>query len=192
MEDDGDRRAREAAGGPELVLRPAAAADAAEIAALAARTFRDTFAGTHDAGRMAVYLAEVFTPERIAAEIAAPTIAYLAAWRDGRAVGYAKLALGEPPACVGGPRAVELERLYVEAALHGSGVAAALMTACLEEARRRDFETLWLGVWDRNPRARRFYEKWGFRTVGTKPFVFAGDVMEDLVMARAVEEPGPS
>ncbi len=184
---------------PEPIVRRASAADAAALAALGARTFHETFADSHDAGHMAVYLAEAFAPARIAAEIADPAVVYLAAWLAGgrqgepaEAVGYAKLETGEPPGCVGGPRPIELVRLYVDAALHGRGVAAALMAACFEGARRLGRETIWLGVWDRNPRARRFYEKWGFREVGVKPFQFAGEMMEDLVMERPVGEARPA
>jgi MFS family permease len=186
---------RRAAGkGPRPVVRPATVADAAAIAELGERTFRDTFADSHDAERMEVYVAEAFAAETIAAEIADPAVTYLLAYptaaSSGPPLGYAKLEVGEPPACVAGPTPIELARLYVERELHGSGLAAALMDACLDEARRRGRATLWLGVWDRNPRARRFYEKRGMRTVGSKPFLFAGEAMEDLVMARPVGEPG--
>lgn len=169
-------------------LRRASPDDAEAIAGLAARTFFETFYDSHDPERMDVYLATEFTPERLAAEIADPAATFWVAWWGDRAVGYAKLTAGEPPACVTGPRPVELERLYVERDQLGVGLGAALLEAVLAEARRGGFETLWLGVWERNPRARRFYEKWGFREAGAKPFYFVDEVQEDLVMERPLEE----
>ena len=43
---------------------------------------------------------------------------------------------------------------------------------------------MWLGVWQRNPRAVRFYEKCGFRRVAEATFVLGTDVQTDWVMAR--------
>ena len=173
--------------------RPADVADAETLADLGARTFDETFAATNDPDRLARYLATAFTPERLAAELADPVAAFWIAVEDGgrgpgdgRAVGYAKLASGEVPACVGGPRPIELVRLYVERSVLGGGVGAALIAACLEHAREAGFATIWLGVWEHNLRARRFYDKWGFRVVGAKPFYFADELQEDLVMERPV------
>jgi diamine N-acetyltransferase len=49
---------------------------------------------------------------------------------------------------------------------------------------------LWLGVWEHNPRAIRFYEKHGFTTVGEQPFVLGKDPQRDLVMVRPLPPPG--
>lgn len=176
---------------PALSVRRVAAADAAALADLAARTFFDAFGDSHDPANMAVYLATEFSPERVAAEIADPATTFLVAWREGRAVGYAKLIAGPAPACVTGPRPFELSRLYVEQGLLARGVGGALMAACLDEARRGGFATLWLGVWEPNARARRFYAKWGFREVGIKPFPFGDEMQEDLVLERPVVEAEP-
>jgi ribosomal protein S18 acetylase RimI-like enzyme len=82
---------------------------------------------------------------------------------------------------------VEIVRFYVDRAWRGTGLAAALMDAAAEEARGRGARSLWLGVWERNPRAIRFYEKCGFRDVGSQDFVLGSDVQRDRVMARHLE-----
>jgi ribosomal protein S18 acetylase RimI-like enzyme len=69
----------------------------------------------------------------------------------------------------------------------GRGVGAALMQACLEEAGRRGCETVWLDVWERNPRAIAFYRKWGFAEVGNQAFQLGEDLQNDILMARAVK-----
>ncbi len=60
------------------------------------------------------------------------------------------------------------------------------MKACLEEAEEAGYGIVWLGVWEENESAIRFYESWGFRFVGTKKFVLGKDVQNDMVMARSV------
>jgi ribosomal protein S18 acetylase RimI-like enzyme len=65
-------------------------------------------------------------------------------------------------------------------------VGAALMQACIDEARRRGHKTLWLGVWEHNPRAQAFYRKWNFVEIGTHVFHLGNDPQTDLLMQRTI------
>ncbi|MEQ1692392.1 MAG: GNAT family N-acetyltransferase, partial [Gemmatimonas sp.] len=58
--------------------------------------------------------------------------------------------------------------------------------ACIETAQSRGARTLWLGVWEQNPRAIRFYEKCGFVDVGSAVFHMGTEVQHDRVMARPI------
>lgn len=179
-------------------VRPATLADAPRLSQLAARTFRETFADENTPEDIARYLAEAFTAERQAAELSDPAGTVLLAERrdapgdtadtermgDTELVGYAHLVAGPAPAAVQGPAPVELKRLYVARAWHGQGVAQALMDATLDAARARGARTLWLGVWERNPRAAAFYAKYGFARVGEHTFVLGADAQTDWVLAR--------
>ncbi|MDF1504978.1 GNAT family N-acetyltransferase [Roseisolibacter sp. H3M3-2] len=176
-------------GASPLRVRPASAADAEALSRLAAETFRDTFADANTPEDMARYVAGAFSPARQAAEIADASGAVLLAEDHDAAgapalVGYAQLASGPAPAAVTGPEPLELKRLYVARARHGQGVAQALMDAVLDAARARGARTLWLGVWERNPRAAAFYAKYGFGRVGAHTFVLGADAQTDWLMAR--------
>lgn len=175
------------------VLRRATPADAALLAELGARTFRDAFAADNRPEDMALYLRQAFSTDQIEAELREPGSVFLLAGTGNGAppLGYARLVAGPAPPCVHGPRPVELSRIYVEQSVVGGGYGAALMRASLEEASRGGFATIWLGVWERNLRAVRFYERWGFVTVGEHEFVLGTDVQSDLVMERSLEL-GPS
>ena len=172
-----------------MTLRTATVADAALLADLGARTFRGAFAADNDPDDLALYLAEAFTPERLAAEIADPASTFfLAHDAAGAPVGYARLVTDRPHAAVSGTRVAELARIYADQSVLGQGVGAALMRACLDAAAgdgaASGHDAIWLGVFERNPRAIRFYERWGFRTVGETTFTVGTDVQRDVVMAR--------
>ena len=171
-----------------IQIRPATLDDAPALSRLGAETFRDTFEGANTPGDMARYLADAFTPAQQAAEIADPAGAVLLAEEfDGaELLGYAHLLSGPAPDGVPGIAPIELKRLYVARAWHGRGVAQALMDAALDTARDRGAETLWLGVWERNPRAVAFYAKNGFVRVGQHTFVLGGDAQTDWLFARPV------
>lgn len=164
------------------MIRHGVASDAPVLAALARQTFLDTFAATNDAGDMALHLERAYGVAQQGAELADPHIGTLLVEVDGQAIGYAQLREGKVPASVKGPRAIELWRFYVLRQWHGQGIAQALMARVRAEAAARGAGTLWLGVWDQNPRAQAFYRKCGFVDVGDHVFLFGTDPQRDRVM----------
>lgn len=172
-----------------VMIRPATAADASALSRLAATTFRETFEGENSPEDMERYVAEAFTPEQQAAEIAdSRSVVLLAEHLDdagGSAlVGYVHLVTGDAPGAVSGLAPMELKRIYVARTWHGRRVAQLLMEASINEARAHGAQTLWLGVWERNPRAVAFYAKCGFTRVGEHTFMLGNDAQTDWLFAR--------
>ncbi|HEY7544802.1 MAG TPA: GNAT family N-acetyltransferase [Blastocatellia bacterium] len=170
------------------LIRRAMSTDAALLAELGARTFSDAFAADNAAEDMASYLAASFSPDRQAEELADPRATFLIAEIETTAVGYAQLKSGESPACVKGANPIELVRLYAAKEWIGRRVGEALMRACIAEAEQRGHQTMWLGVWERNERAQRFYRKWGFEVVGEHIFQLGSDSQTDWIMERALAQ----
>lgn len=167
-------------------IRRATPGDAASLAALAARTFRDAFERHNTPEDMALYLATNYGPARQAAELRDVGIVTLVADAGDALAGYAQLREGTAPDCVLGPSPIELWRFYVEREWHGQGLARDLMASSLEAAAERGAGTIWLAVWERNERALAFYRKCGFETVGEKAFLLGTDRQTDRVMVRAL------
>ena len=57
------------------------------------------------------------------------------------------------------------------------------MRAVLAEAEAAGTATVWLGVWERNPRAIAFYRKCGFVEDGAAVFVVGTDPQRDVIMS---------
>ena len=165
-------------------IRPAREGDAVALAALAERTFRDAFAAANDPADMDAHCARFYAPAALAADIADPAASTLLVEHDGALIGYAQLRRLPAPAGDADAPAVEIRRFYVLQAWHGSGLAHALMDEAVAQAGALGGRVLWLGVWEHNPRAMRFYEKHGFTVVGKQPFVLGKDPQVDLVMVR--------
>jgi diamine N-acetyltransferase len=168
------------------LIRRADVKDASLLAELGACTFSDTFAADNKAEDMAAYLNAAFSPAKQTEELLDAQSVYLIAEIDAEAVGYAQLYVGPAPECVTGAMPVELVRFYLTRQWHGRGVSAALMRACIEEARASGRQTLWLGVWERNARAQAFYRKWDFQKVGEHIFQLGTDAQTDILMARKI------
>lgn len=171
-------------------IRKAIRSDAERLARLAEKTFRDTFGAANTPEDMELHCRANYSEGIQAAEICSPDTTTLLSEDDGRLVGFAQLRWGSAPDCVLAASAGEVQRLYVLGDWHGRGIAQALMQACLEEMRAHGCDVVWLGVWERNPRAMAFYRKFGFAAVGDHVFPLGHDPQRDIVMARSVETAG--
>jgi GNAT superfamily N-acetyltransferase len=167
-------------------IRPGTIHDAAALAAFAARTFAETFEADNSAADMQAHLGQAYGVAQQAAELASPAIMTLLAEADDRLVAYAQVRRGPAPPCVGVPDAIELHRFYVDAPAQGTGVAQRLMAAVRDAARTAGARHLWLGVWEHNTRAIRFYAKCGFVDVGSHDFVLGTERQTDRVMVAPV------
>jgi len=169
------------------MIRTAEPADAPSLAALAARTFHTAFATDNNPADIGAYVAKAFSRDTILQELEDPQSLFLLAVADGTDVGYAKIRKGKPPDCVDGPEPIELERIYVEASKQSGGVGAALMQAVFDYAKGEGYGTVWLGAWEKNAKARRFYDRQGFSPVGSKYFMVGNDRQNDVVMRRILD-----
>ena len=169
-----------------IMIRAGAATDATALAELAARTFCETFAADNRAEDLALHIAHAYGTSQQRSELVDPNIATLLVEVDGQMAGYAQLRFGLAPTCVTGEAPVELWRFYIAQVWHGRGVAHALMRRVESEAYRRGGRTMWLGVWERNERAKAFYHKNGFTDVGSHVFTVGTDAQTDRILVRSL------
>lgn len=173
-----------------ISIRRAVVADAAALAALAEKTFRDTFGASNRPDDMDLHCRQSYAEVIQAREIADRDRLTWLAVAGGMMAGFAQLRWGPTPACVPERAAGELQRIYVDRAWHGQGIAQALMAACVAEFQRRGTEVIWLGVWEHNSRALAFYRKQGFEEVGDHVFQLGEDPQRDLILARPTRGAG--
>lgn len=169
-----------------VVIRAAAAADAAELSRFARAIFDESFSWGNDAADMEAYMSEAYSPARQLAEIESADTATFLAEHEGELVGFAQLSRGSAPSCVSGSSPIEVKRFYVATSWHGRGIARDLFDRVLQQARAWGGDVLWLGVWAPNARAISFYRKTGFTEVGTQLFQLGSDAQTDLVMSRSI------
>ena len=172
-----------------MIVRPARRDEAGALAQLAAVTLRAAFERDIPAAHLEPYLARSFTPADATAELSDPRVRLLVAEHAGELGGYAKLQLGPGPGAVHAARPIERVRMYLLPAWYGRGAGNELMTRSLGEARSLACDVLWLKVWDRNERARRFYARWGLRDVGTTSLALVPGVAESTLGMRIMARP---
>ncbi|HEU4889360.1 MAG TPA: GNAT family N-acetyltransferase [Thermoanaerobaculia bacterium] len=162
-------------------IRRATTADAAALAEIAERTFRDTFAAQNSPEDLEAYVATAYGEEKQRREIESGTVTLLGESDDGELIAYTQMRRVRSP-----HGEVEIARFYVDRKHHGQGLAQQLMQAAYDTARELGATTIWLGVWERNLRAIAFYAKCGFVDVGSQPFLVGSDLQTDRVMSRVI------
>jgi diamine N-acetyltransferase len=171
-----------------FTIRRAALADAPELAEIAARTFEETFGTSNSPENLQAHLRSCYGVAQQSAEIADPDVITLLAYRIEELIGFAQVRRKPAPSCVVAERPIELHRFYLARSAHGAGAAALLMLAARAAARELGGQHLWLGVWERNPRAVAFYVKSGFTKVGSHDFIVGNDRQTDWVFVSPLSQ----
>lgn len=172
----------------QIQICQAASNDAKLLTGLSYTTFWDAFAHhpKNAPDDLAHYMRQAFNIEQINQELADPQSIFLIAEFDGKPAGYAKLIVDSTEEGITATQPIELSRLYARQEYLGKGVGQNLMDACFDRARGDGRDVMWLGVWEYNPRAQRFYEKNGFRVVGKHTFLLGYDPQTDLLMQKEI------
>jgi len=169
-----------------LRIRVGVEADTALLAAFAARTFEETFGPHNRPEDMKAHLHKAFGIAQQSEELKNPNIVTLLAFQEATLMAFAQVKRQDPPAGILIDAPVELHRFYVDRPAHGNGVAQRLMRAVHAAAHAFDGLNLWLGVWERNPRAIAFYKKVGFVDSGSHDFFVGSDCQTDRVLVAPV------
>lgn len=151
----------------EVTIKRVQLDDAEVLSALSKKTFYDTFTGTCTEKDMQHFLHEYFDIEVVKKELANKNDLYFFIEVDGEAAGYLRLMEDYSNFDLMKQwKALELKRIYIDKPYHGKGLAQQLMQFAEAFAKENKYEVLWLGVWEHNLRAKKFYEKMGFKDSG--------------------------
>lgn len=170
----------------QIIITKAGIADLQTVRQISKETFFETFAEANTEADMNKYLTENFSETKVAAELSNPESQFFIAWLSGNFVGYMKLNTGQAQTELKDLTSLEIERIYVKSAFHGQKVGQLLYDRALETAREEQKAFIWLGVWEENLKAIRFYEKNGFVAFNKHIFKFGDDEQVDVMMRREV------
>ncbi len=141
--------------------------DVAALSVLAQQTFYDTFLETCTESDMQSFLERYYSKEQLGKELLDEDMYCFFAEDEGLPVAYLQFKedyKSFPE--IKKWKALELKRIYVLKELLGQGIAQKLMDFFLDFAAEKKYEVVWLGVWEHNLRAQKFYEKYGFTDSG--------------------------
>jgi diamine N-acetyltransferase len=151
----------------DITIRRITIDDAAALSAIASKTFYDTFTGTCTEEDMQQFLYDYYNITQVTQELSDSTYLFYFAEVDAKPVGYLLLKEDNKHfAKMNEWKSLQLKRIYILQEFQGKGVAQALMDLSINIAKELQYQVLWLGVWEHNLRAQKFYLKYGFENSG--------------------------
>jgi ribosomal protein S18 acetylase RimI-like enzyme len=169
-----------------FTLKRVYVADVTILQQISIDTFRETFAATNDASDLQQYLDTSYSLTKLTAEILNPESSFYLLYAADVPVGYLKVNFGAAQTEKYDENTVELERIYLLAAYHGIGAGQFMLDSAIQFAKEARAHFIWLGVWEHNQKAIRFYEKNDFVITGSHVFQLGTDMQTDLLMKRQV------
>ncbi len=167
---------------PDIDILLAGPDDVSALVEAGRQTFYETFHNTISEENLLQYLDDSFHPDKIREELTHPESYFYLARINGAVAGYLKVNTGKAQTEAQEETALEVERIYVTKEWHGKSVGQALMDHALEIARDKKATYVWLGVWPKNYRAVRFYQKYGFEVFDTHTFHTGREYQTDYLM----------
>jgi ribosomal protein S18 acetylase RimI-like enzyme len=167
-----------------LQIRPAIIDELPLLRDLAEKTFVEAFGPVNTAEDMRQYVSKTFAIEQVRTSFQQEGAAYFIAWHDSEAIAYLKLNEAAAQTEQSLENALEIERIYVKKSYQGKGIGLQLLDFAMEQARQANKTWIWLGVWDQNEAAIRFYERHGFSTFDQHEFYLGSDLQNDFLMKK--------
>ncbi|WP_195219222.1 GNAT family N-acetyltransferase [Ligilactobacillus salivarius] len=157
--------------------------DIKALQAIAKQTFTETFGSQNTAEDLAKFLSEEY---KLKAEVENPESFYYFYYFEDELAGYLKLNVGAAQTESDYPESLEIQRIYVLQKYQGKRIGLAMMQQALAVAEELKKPQVWLGVWENNFKAQAFYQKSGFKKVGSHDFILGDDKQTDYILLKTL------
>lgn len=165
-----------------IEIRKATVSDLETIQNISSQTFKETFAAVNTPENISNYVKESFNSEQLKTELNNANSQFYVAYSNAEAVGYLKINFGDAQTESINENALEVQRIYVLQNFHGKNIGQLLLDEVKKIAKSSGVDSVWLGVWEENHRALRFYTKNGFVVFDKHVFIMGNDEQTDLLM----------
>ena len=166
----------------KLHLRPCTITDLEVLVNLGRRTFIEAFEKDNKPVDFKIYLDSAFGEETLRKELQDINSVYYFIYMDSSLVGYIKLNENEAQSDIKDINSIELERIYVLAEFQGRGIGEWILRQVISISKLKNRSYVWLGVWEHNPKAIKFYQRLGFYKFGSHPYFIGSDEQTDWLM----------
>ena len=166
----------------QLSFQPCGLSNLDVLVAISRETFVTAFEKDNDPDDFQHYMETAFSHKKLQAELEDKNTHFHLAYDGEDLVGYFKLNTGIAQTDVHDEKALEIERIYVLGAHQGKKIGAQMLQKIMELGRHMGKEYIWLGVWEHNPKAIRFYQSHGFQKFGEHPYYIGKDKQTDWLL----------
>ncbi|MDQ0208662.1 GNAT family N-acetyltransferase [Alkalicoccobacillus murimartini] len=149
-------------------------------------TFNDTFKDQNSPENMEAYLLKAYNLNQLVKELKNESSMFYFIYDEANIAGYLKINVNEAQSEQMSHDRLEVERIYIRKEFQGKGLGKYLIEKAIMTATDLNKKKIWLGVWEENKKAIRFYHKIGFLQTGTHSFYMGDDEQIDLIMMKVL------
>jgi len=153
---------------------------------LSKETYYQAFKAFNTQENMDDYVVKAFSNEQLLAEMRDQQASFYFGIYQNQRVGYLKLNEYDTVSEGHQGPSIEVQRLYVKSDMQNLGMGHFLMEEAIKIARDKGFTFMWLGVWEHNEKALRFYGKFNFERIGSHTFLMGDDSQQDYLLGRII------
>lgn len=165
-----------------VTFKKCSATDLDTLLEVSRTTFRDAFEEQNDPEDFKAYMSTAFDKKNIRQQLENQDSSFYFVYSDGLLAGYFKINEHTAQTEVKLAESIELERIYVVKEFQGRQIGSTILQEVLRLAKKGRKTFIWLGVWQKNTEAVRFYERHGFLKFGTHPYFIGDDQQTDWLM----------
>lgn len=167
-----------------LQLVPVTLSEILDLQAISRQTFFDSFASVNEEEDMRHYLEVNLSIEQLTSELNQAATSFYFAKNGNEILAYLKLNEADVQTEKRNIPSIEIERIYVRKEFQNMGVGQFLLDHSIQITKDKQLKLIWLGVWEHNVSAIRFYERNQFQYFGKHSFMLGSDEQTDLLMER--------
>ncbi|HEX8461317.1 MAG TPA: GNAT family N-acetyltransferase [Segetibacter sp.] len=166
----------------EITIEAVKESDVETLAAVSRNTFQDTFGKQNTEENMNMFLQTTFNIAAIKNEFNSTKNQFYFAKVKDKIAGYIKVSDNKKPEELKSIAALEIARIYAVKEMIGLGIGKLMLRFVIELAKKTNKKVIWLGVWEQNKRAIKFYQSFGFEKFGEHIFMVGNDPQIDWLM----------
>ncbi|MBK0381922.1 GNAT family N-acetyltransferase [Pedobacter sp. SD-b] len=145
-------------------------------------TFLLAFADDNTQENLAIYFEKTFSIAALTHQIHQSNSKFYFVYHDDLLAAYFKINIGESQTEIGAQDGIELERLYVYPTFQNKKIGNFIINEVKIKAVLDDKKYIWLGVWEHNINAIRFYQNQGFKKFDSHIYPIGKDLQTDWMM----------
>lgn len=172
----------------KIKIEPVKPTDLKQLIEISRNTFKATFLRANNKQNLEKYLKKQLSTVQLAMELDNLNSKFYFVKLGVKIVGYLKLNMAGAQTEATYPQALEIQRIYILPEYQRMGIGNQLLMFTIQRAKRLSKKLIWLGVWEQNVKAQRFYSKAGFVRTAEHSFRIGDEVQTDWIMIKKLEE----
>ena len=160
--------------------------DANTLQRLSRQTFIESYSLGNTSENVQDYIESSFNELKLIEEINNRYSQFYFAILNSTPIGYIKINFAQSQTDLKDSKSLEIERIYVLKEFQGRNIGQMLIEEAYKIARQTNLDYVWLGVWERNSRGIKFYERNEFTQFANHSFKFGSEVQTDVLMKRLI------